>query len=298
MDILTQLNRAVLYIEEHICDDLALAEVSCVTTYSAYHFGRLFYYVADMPLAEYIRKRKLSMAAMELQSGEMKIMDLAVLYGYDSADSFTRAFVKQHGVTPSSARKSGVGLTIFPPLSFQITIKGVRAMNWRIEEREAFEVFGLERVFQNDETNQVPGFWQECHQNGSYEKLFRDAGERCEGGRWSSQDAEACVINAMCGYCEPGEDVFPYMLFVEKAAGSRTDGYKVARVPKSSWAVFRGDRSEGSDVEIASLFHRAYSEWFPSSGYERALGPDMEIYYHSPKGYHFEEVWIPVRKVV
>ena len=90
MDILTQLNRAMAYIEEHIDDDLALAKVSGVTTHSPFHFGRLFYYITDMPLPEYIRKRKLSLAAIKLQNGSDKIIDLAVLYGYDSADSFTR----------------------------------------------------------------------------------------------------------------------------------------------------------------------------------------------------------------
>ena len=143
MDVLTQLNQAMAYIESHIEDDMALADVSSVTAYSSFHFGRLFYYIADMSLSEYIRKRKLSLAAMKLQSGNYKIIDLAVLYGYDSADSFSRAFIKQHGVTPSAARQSGVNLIIFPPLTFQIKIKGARAMNWRIEEREAFEVFGI-----------------------------------------------------------------------------------------------------------------------------------------------------------
>jgi AraC family transcriptional regulator len=127
MELLTQLNRAMSYIEAHIDDDMALEDVAGATTYSPYHFGRLFYYIADMPLSEYIRKRKLSLAAMKLQSGNEKVIDLAVMYGYDSADNFTRAFVKQHGVTPSQARQQGVNLTIFPPLAFQIQIEGVQA---------------------------------------------------------------------------------------------------------------------------------------------------------------------------
>jgi AraC family transcriptional regulator len=110
------------------------------------------HYIADMPLSKYIRKRKLSLTAIKLQSGDEKVIDIAFMYGYDSADSFTRAFVKQHGVTPSQARQPGVNLTIFPCGActayshFQIKIEGVLAMNWRIEEREAFEVFGFERV--------------------------------------------------------------------------------------------------------------------------------------------------------
>jgi len=289
MDILTQLNGAMAYIEEHIADDMALADVSSVTAYSPYHFGRLFYYIADMPLPEYIRKRKMSLAAMALQSSDVKVIDLAVMYGYDSADSFTRAFVRQHGVTPSAARQPGVHLTIFPSLTFQIKIEGVQAMNWRIEEREAFEVFGIERIFGNDETGKVPDFWTELRQNGEYERLFRAAGAK------RGEDGKHC-INAVCGYCEPGEDVFPYMLFAYKKLDSDTAGYKVAQIPKATWAVFRSEETTAMGVEIPTLFSRAYSEWLPSSGYDKALGPDMEIYYTTPSGKHFEEVWIPVKK--
>ena len=289
MELLTRLNRAMAYIEEHIADDLALEDVSRATAYSPYHFGRLFYYIADMPLGEYVRKRKLSLAAMQLQSDNVKVIDLAVMYGYDSADSFTRAFVKQHGVTPSQARKSGVNLTIFPPLTFQIKIEGVRAMNWRIEEKEAFEVFGIERVFGNDETDKVPQLWDESIENGEYERLYRAAGAQ------RGEDGMHC-INAVCGYCEPGDDSFPYMICALKRPDSNTEGFKVAQVPGATWAVFRSDKNDRMGVETPALFNRAYSEWLPSSGFDKAVGPDMEMYYTAPDGKHFEEVWIPVAK--
>jgi len=297
MDILAQLNRAMAYIEAHIDDDLVLADVAGVTSYSPYHFGRLFGYIADMPLSDYIRRRKLSLAAMALQSGKAKVIELAVLYGYDSADSFSRAFVRQHGVTPSAARGAGVSLKLFPPLTFQIKIKGVQAMNWRIEEKAAFEVFGIERIFGNDESELVPGFWTECHGNGSYEKLYDDAGGvRQPNGRGLPREDGSCVVNAVCGYCEPGEDVFPYMLCALKTPESRTNGYKVAQIPQTTWAVFRSEETDSLGVQIPILFNRAYSEWLPSSGYEKSPGPDMEIYYTTPSGKHFEEVWIPVKR--
>jgi len=246
---------------------------------------------------EYIRKRKLSLAAMRLQTGKDRVIDLAVRYGYDSADSFTRAFVKQHGVTPSAARKTGVNLMLFPPLTFQIKIKGVQAMNWRIEEKEAFEVFGMERVFPNNETGDVPGFWSECHQNGSYERLFDAAGgTRYPDGHGYPREDGSCVIRAACGYCEPGADCFPYMLCAMKEDGCQTDGFKLAQIPKSTWAVFRSEPSNDTGLAIPELFNRAYSEWLPSSGYDKSPGPDMEIYHVTPAGQYFEEVWIPVQK--
>lgn len=283
MDLLTQLNLAMNYIEEHICDDIALAYVSKVTTYSPYHFGRLFYYIAEMPLSEYIRKRKLTLAAMELQSHDVKVIDLAVKYGYDNADSFTRAFVRQHGLTPTAGRQTGVILKIFPPLTFQIKIKGVEEMNWRIELKEEFEIFGIERIFQNDDVGKIPDFWTECHNNGSYERLFNDAGGNID-------PKGCCVINAICGHIEPDVNEFPYMLFAEKKEGCKTDGYKTVKIPKHTWAVFRVDNlKDHVPSQIPILFQRAYSEWLPSSGYDKATGPDMEIY-----GDDFEEVWIPV----
>ena len=297
MDLLTQLNRAMEYIEAHIADGITIADASSVTSYSPYHFGRLFYYITDMPLSEYIRKRKLSQAALELQGSAVKVIDVAVRYGYDSADSFTRAFVRHHGVTPSAARQAGISLTLFPPLTFQIQIKGVQAMNWRIEEREAFEVFGMERILTNHGTNQAPEFWAECHRNGSYEKLFDDAGgKRYPDGHGYPREDGSCVINALCGYGTPEGDVFPYMLFALKTPASQTAGYKVVQVPKATWVVFRSEKSDTVGLAIPELFSRAYSEWLPTSGYDKAQGPDMEIYYTDADGKNYEEVWIPVKK--
>ena len=286
MDLLTQLNSAVEYIEENICNDIQLAEVSKVTAYSPYHFGRLFYYITDMPISEYIRRRKLSFAAMELQNGRMKIIDLAVKYGYDSADSFTRAFIKQHGATPTEARRSGVVLKLFPPITFQIKIQGVQGMNWRIEEKEAFEVFGIERVFKNDETDKVPEFWDECHENGSFQKLKAEAYKM---GNAIVRNGQFKTINAICGHIEPGEDKFPYMICAVKNERNNPDGYKTVNIPKSLWVIFSINR-EGGECKIGDLWEQALA-WLPSSDYDRAPSPDMEVY-----GDNFEEVWIPVVK--
>ncbi|MCL2401618.1 MAG: AraC family transcriptional regulator [Oscillospiraceae bacterium] len=296
MDVLTQLNRAMDYVEAHICDDMALADVSSATVYSTYHFGRMFYYIADMPLSEYIRRRKLSLAAMDLQCGDAKVIDLAVKYGYDSADSFTRAFVRQHGVTPSVARKTGVMLKIFPPLTFQIKIGGVHEMNWRIEQKEAFEVCGIERYFKPSvwEDGDVPPlspFWDEIRENGSLEKLIKHVGRN--------------DLMAICCHDDGGNrcrdennaDDFPYMICLPCECGGEcsSDGFTTATVPKSTWAVFR-ESTVGYGLEIPRLFQRALSEWLPSSGYDRAPGPDMEIYGSEVGGKLFDEVWIPVVK--
>lgn len=280
MDLLTQLNHAMEFVEEHICDDVALADVSVVTSYSPYHFGRMFYYIAEMPFSEYIRKRKLSLAAIELKAGDIKVIDIAVKYGYDSADSFTRAFMKQHGVTPTVARQKDVLLKIFPPLTFQIKIKGVQEMNWRIEQKEAFEVFGIEKLFGKEKVSE---FWDECAADGSRIELFKQA-------ELLKQPAAYGLI----GYNENVQNSMSYMICILKEDGCKTDGYKIIQVPKLTWAIFHvnGLKDHGDDqCQIGKLFNRAYSEWLPSSGYEKAKGPEMEVY-----GHGFEEVWIPVVK--
>lgn len=289
MDLLTQLNAAVTYIEEHICDNLALADVCEVTTYSSYHFGRLFYYIAEIPLSEYIRKRKLTLSGIELQNSSIKVIDLAMKYGYDNSDSFTRAFVKQHDVTPTVARRKGVFLKIFPPLNFQIKIKGVQGMNWRIEEKEAFEIFGIERIFGHDEVHLVPEFWTELQENGECGRLCQDAGATCSANGTHG-------IHAVCGYNEVEGDRFPYMICALKQPDSNTATYKVVQIPKATWAVFRSEKIDYMGSAMKELFDRAYQEWIPSSDYKWAPAPDMELYYTTEDGKYFEEAWIPVVK--
>jgi AraC family transcriptional regulator len=294
MDLLTQLKNAVKYIEENICDDIELAGVSSATNYSPYHFGRIFYYISDMPLSEYIRRRKLSLAAMELQNSSIKIIDLAVKYGYDNADSFTRAFVKHHGVTPTEARRSGVILKIFPPITFQIKIQGVQEMNWRIEEKEAFEVFGIEKIFKSDEMGNIPNFWSDCYHAGKYHKLLEDGGGN---GEEHFPDTGISVVNALAAYYDFGEGTYPYMICAFKKDNCKTDGYKILNVPKSTWAVFRSDEAYDPAAGIGTLYKQAYSEWLPSSsGYDRTCGPDMEIYYMAKNKKYYNELWIPVTK--
>ena len=285
MDLLTQLNNAIAYIEEHIADDLLLHDVSKVTTYSAFHFGRLFYYIADIPLAEYIRRRKLSLAAIELQDGH-KVIDLAVKYGYDSADSFTRAFIKQHGITPSITRKQGAVLVNFPPITFQIKIEGVQGMNWRIENKEAFRVVGIERRFGNEETDLIPGFWQELSENGSLERLKTQTG--------------GTSLMATCSHIDDKKNDFSYLIGMIADENAKTDGFTTLKAPASVWAVFRSEEFDENPYgsEIPKLFKSAYQEWLPSSGYHKAESEvyDMEFCNTTGNGKFYEEVWLSVVK--
>ena len=161
-----------------------------------------------MPLSEYIRKRKLSLAAIDLQSGRTKIIDLAVKYGYKSSDSFTKAFFKQHGVTPLAARIFGVAVKVFSPITFQIKIEGVQEMNVRIEQKEEFEVVGISRFFGNDETGEIPAWWDELYADGSRIRLVEQLG-----------------YDDLIGVCGPDDsklDGFDYMIGLIVKAGANT----------------------------------------------------------------------------
>ena len=147
MDILKQLNDAAAYIETNLCGQVVLkelAQIACVTQDS---FLRFFSYMTGMTLNGYIRRRRLSLAAYELRESNIKVIDAAVKYGYDSADSFTKAFVKQHGLTPTQARDSRQPLKIYPPVSFHIRIKGAEEMNFRMLELEQTTLYGVSKPF-------------------------------------------------------------------------------------------------------------------------------------------------------
>lgn len=165
-------------------------------------------------------------------------------------------------------------------------------MNWRIEEKEAFAVFGMEKP-----PGESPAaFWTQCYQAGLYQKLFHDAGGAGDPDR---EAPGVGIVNGMANYEAMGD----YMIFAFVRAGCRTEGYKVVQVPRSAWAVFRGKEAKDPGKEakdpgkqIPKLFAQAYKKWLPSSGYVRAAGPDMELYSVTESGNFCDEVWVPVRK--
>lgn len=143
MDWIIRLNNAISYIEENLSgtiDNDELARIACCYTY---YFQRMFAYMADVPLSEYIRRRRMSLAAVDLQSSNGKIIDIALKYGYDSPTAFNRAFQSVHGIAPSLVKNDGVPVKVFPPISFKITIKGAEKMDYRIEKKTSLELLAL-----------------------------------------------------------------------------------------------------------------------------------------------------------
>ena len=143
MDWLVRMNNAMEYIEDNLADEISYEKVAQIACCSTYHFQRMFSYITNVPLSEYIRRRRLTLAAFELQTSDIKVIDVAIKYGYESPEAFSRAFKNLHGVMPSSARDMGISLRAYPRMTFSISIKGDIKLDCRIEKRESFDMFGV-----------------------------------------------------------------------------------------------------------------------------------------------------------
>lgn len=279
MEWIDRLNSAIVYIEEHLTETLdyeALGRIACC---SSYHFQRMFTYMAGIPLSEYIRRRKMSLAAVDLQAGQEKVIDIAAKYGYQSPTAFNRAFQSIHGIAPSAVRGEGVTVQTYPPITFQITIKGVEAMQYRIETKEAFRVVGIScPMARSIEQNfaEVPLLWQKAAMEGLIPRLIGKMDGKPEG------------ILGICACC--GNEDWKYYIAVSSTRPA--EDLEEYIVPAFTWAVFPGfGECPGA---IQELERRIVTEWLPTSGYEYADGPDVELYL-SPDPKHAKfEVWIPV----
>ncbi|MFA9378781.1 MAG: effector binding domain-containing protein [Lachnotalea sp.] len=283
MGWLENMNCAMDYIENHLQDKMDYEKVAQVACCSVYHFQRMFTFMTDITLSEYVRRRKMTLAAFQLQNSDMKIVDIALNFGYESPEAFTRAFHSLHGIPPTSARRLGANIKAFPRISFQLTIKGVSEMNYKIVEKEAFQVYGIEGIFDTkDDENlkTIPKFWLEKLDNGECKKLEKSV-------NYTSG------INSVCGYRKMEGTSFPYMLCVLKKPHSDTTGYTVVDVPKSTWAVFTNEPHslEETSDKVQELVSRVYTEWIPTANYDLIGGYEFEMYYSGENSKYYEEVW-------
>lgn len=281
MEWIERLNSAVNYIEENIKETIDLEEVSKIACCSTYHFQRMFAYIADIPLSEYIRRRRMSLAAVELQSGNEKVIDISLKYGYDSPTAFNRAFKSVHGIAPSQAKEEGTILKAFPPISFKITIKGDSEMNYRIEKKESFRIVGVsepleEEIEKNFEI--VLKMWVTATMNGTIPRLATIM----DGMPMGMLGVSSCNES----------DNWRYYIAVASSQPIESNLEEYI-VPSSVWAIFSG---EGSSQSIQELEKRIVTEWLPTSGYEYGNAPDIEVYLNADTENAQYEVWIPVSK--
>ena len=280
MEWIERLNDAINYIEEHLTDEIDYEQLGRIACCSSYHFQRMFAYMSGVPLSEYIRRRKMSLAAVDIQSKGMKIIDVAVKYGYSSPTAFNRAFQSVHGTAPSVVKKEGVSIKSFPPITFKITVKGVEEMNYRIETKDAFHIVGVSVPLQKDiEKNfaVIPSKWQEIATNGTLQRLI---------GLMDTPPMGVLGIS-ICN------DTEPWRYYIAVPTSQEKGELEEYLVPAATWAIFPG---EGTNQSIQELERRIVTEWLPTSGYEYGNAPDVEVYLNPDPQNAKYEVWIPVVK--
>lgn len=280
MEWIDRLNSAIRYMEEHLTDEIDYEQLGRIACCSSWHFQRMFSYMAGIPLSEYIRRRKMSLAAVDLQSSDARIIDIAEKYGYRSPTAFNRAFQSIHGTAPSSVRQEGISVRSFPPITFKITVKGVEEMNYRIETKEAFRIVGVSVPLEKEiEKNfaVIPSKWQEISLNGTLQTL----------AQMMNQEPMGVLGVSTCNEEEP------WRYYIAVSTSLEAGGYEEYTVPAATWAIFPG---EGTNQSIQELERRIVTEWLPTSGYEYGSAPDIEVYLNPDPQNARYEVWIPVTK--
>lgn len=285
MDCIQSIQKAIEYMEEHIFETINYEDVAKQVYMSNYHFHRIFSMITGITANEYIRNRKLSMAGQKLIMSNEKIIDIALKYGYESPESFTKAFTRFHGVTPSIAKRSGMQLKSFNRLVIKIKLEGGTGMEYKIVEKESFKLLAKVKAFRNEsiseeDNTEIPDFWKQCGDEGVFDVLKTHT-----------------VKHDIYGVCAPitkESTHFNYGVAMEYAGGDIPDGYKIWDVSPTLWAVFK---CMGHDGEcIGETWGRIFKEFLPSSDYNMLDDTDFELYPENNNSDCFCEIWIPVEK--
>ena len=288
MDMLKQLNAAMVYIEQNLCNDVHFdeaARIACVTRDSLMRF---FSYMTGMTLHEYVRRRRLTLAACDLKQSTARVMDLSIKYGYESADAFSRAFAKQHGITPTAFRRFGGSLKVYPPVSFHIMIKGAREMDFRMLELPDTEVCGVAKPFD--------GQGYQTREELRHTMWADDAGDVpgqiCEG-RWN-QPGNHAYDGIWYGIWQDGS----YMIAREKA-DTKNGALEKRTIPAGTYAAFRTGCGGLAWEEFPKLFELIWDSWLPTSGYRQTQDMMIEVLHlwtdHDKRRKNrYYEVWLPV----
>lgn len=284
MDWIVRLNEAIGYIEDNLegtVDVRVAARIACCSTF---HFIRMFTYIAGIPLSEYIRKRRLTLAAFDIQQRKGRIIDIALRYGYESPTAFNRAFHMVHGISPSEAKKPSTVLRAYPRMHFSLAVTGGREMVYRIEEKPSFTVVGVGRRFSiaNDACYaEIPRFWESVVRDGLVGKMM------------GHLNTEPVGLMGISSTIEDRE--FDYYIAVPSTDNPAAP-LAVYEIPGGTWAVF--DCIGPMPHAIQELQKRIVTEWLPTSKYEYADGPDIEFYFDGDRSSddYRSEVWLPVRK--
>ena len=279
MDWVGSLNGAIGYIEDNILTDVTCSQIANHVFISSAHLQRCFYSLTGLTIGEYVRNRRLTLAAHELAAKRVKVIDAALKYGYETPEAFSKAFARFHGVAPSRAGRFGTFLKSFNRMSVKIIMEGGSVMDYRIEKREAFGVVVMAKDFNtdNDTKAEIPAFWDEYFSRGFEKKIP--------------------PVLGVCAPHEQGGKFFRYGIgCFEENAGGVPEGFERWEIPASSWAVFKCVGAMPGAIQ--EMWGRIYGEWLPQANYELHESYDFEYYtegdVNSPD--YVSEIWASVRE--
>ncbi|MBQ8434881.1 MAG: AraC family transcriptional regulator [Oscillospiraceae bacterium] len=265
------IQNAIQYIEDNLTEEIDIESIAAKAYVSPFYFQKIFNILCGFTVGEYIRNRRLTLAAEELSVSDLKVIDVAIKYGYESPDSFTRAFTKFHGISPSAAKEKGAEIKSFAPLRIKLTLEGGMIMEYKIVEKAAFTIMGRRRKFSMDTSyTEIPLFWQEHYQNG--------------GGE---------IIKGMFGACvDVNGEEFDYFIADMYIPWNKVpDDCKTITFEAGTWAVFA--YSGECPKALQDVNTKIWSEWLPNcKEYELAGNYNLEVYFDKDHG----EIWVPVKK--
>ena len=291
MDWITGLQRALDYVEENITEQIDYEEAAKRAYSSSFHFQRVFSAICGFTLGDYIRFRRLSLAGSELASTDRKVIDVALKYGYDTPESFSRAFTRFHGISPSAA-KHGANLKSFSRLSVKLILNGGTVMDYRIEKKDSFDVVLRKKQFPKAHeitTKEIAKFWAECSSDGTIPAICKyipkdNIFDKCIIG--VSFNADGTFL---------GSD-FPYGIGAHYNGKAITEDYlTVETIPAHTYAVFKcvGPMPEA----FQKVYKYICTEFFPASEY-KPCGIEIESYpsADTKNADYTCEVWIAIEK--
>ena len=288
MDWITGISKAIDYIEEHITEPTDYARAAKEACSSPFNFQRMFALLCGYTLGDYVRMRRLTLAGEALLSTDAKVIDVALKYGYDSPESFSRAFTRFHGVSPSAVRK-GAAIRSFSRICVKLILTGGRIMEYRIEKKQAAKIICRRREFTkpgDDYTNrEIPEFWNECGRDGSIQKLCG----------YIKDSAQFKGLLGVCFSTEMTDSGFPYGIGAEYDGESDPQDFEIVEIPAYTYAVFtvRGRMPDA----FRETYRKICTEFFPQSGYEYGNGVEIEAYpsadVQNPD--YTCEIWIAVK---
>ena len=279
---LQSIQQAINYIEEHLTEPIHLTDVAKAANCSPFHFQRAFSILTNMTLGEYIRGRRLTLAAQDIKTTDCKIIDIAYKYGYETPEAFAKAFRKQHGFKPTEMREESTMIHAYNKLVIQVTLKGASPMHYKILEKPSFTVIGLKQTFpcgNGEQSKGIQQFWKEVNEDGTVNQLI------------ALHDGS---LPGLVGVCEAKSDnEIDYWIAVGNNGAH--DIFTPLTIAASKWAIF--EVQGAMPQAMVETWQKIFQEWFPSNNFEYGHGPELEIY---PAGDttspdYYSEIWVPIK---